>query len=173
MYGTLAVVTQQQSVYWRKISLISLNRHTIKQYSQSLWILKIWWCWAQKKWTTLLTGVSYWDEYFWNMLPHSSSWGNQRSNVTSVHLQCIFHCVGHFVPSSISSPSFYFRPSYDYELDDYLLQASRGNPTLASDGSPRPMKWATSRTKRGTSPPGESRCLTLSNPCFTCPMKHL
>ena len=60
-----------------------------------------------------------------------------------------FHCVRHFCPSSIWLSS-YFRPSY--ELDDYLLQASRGNPTLASDGSPRPMKWATSRTKRETSP---------------------
>ena len=58
-----------------------------------IWILNpetTWWWWTQKKWKTLLTGVSYWDEYFWNVLPHSSSWGNQRSNVTAVHLQCVF-----------------------------------------------------------------------------------
>ena len=59
----------------------------------SFWILKLWWWWRQKKWRVLLTGVSYWDEYFWNMLPHSSSWGNKRSSVASAMFFLVFFIV--------------------------------------------------------------------------------
>ena len=59
----------------------------------SFWILKLWWWWRQKKWRALLTGVSYWDEYIWNMLPHSSSWGNQRSSIASAMFFLVFFIV--------------------------------------------------------------------------------
>ena len=124
-------------------------------------------------WQALATEMNISETCFLTLRPGATKGQMSPLSICNV-FSSIFHRVGHFVPSSsISSPSFYLRPSYDYEIDDYLLQVSRGNPILVSDGSPRQMKWATSRAKRGTSPPGESRCLTLSNPCFTCPMTHL
>ena len=183
MYRTLAVVTQQQSVYWRKMSLIALNRHTIKQCSYQVFEF-----WKsddgehkrnQKKWTTLLTGVSYWDEYFWNMLPHSSSWGNQRSTVTSAHLQCVlqyFSLCWAFLPI-LCLTIFLFPP---------ILWAWQLSSPGFEGESHFGLRWFTptnevsnitnKKERQGLSDKlMEKLCrsLTVSNPCFTSPMKDL
>ena len=145
----------------------------------SFLILKLWWWWTQKKWKTLLTGVSYWDEYFWNMLPHSSSWGNQRSTVTSVYLQCVlqyFSLCWAFLPI-LYLTMFLFPP---------ILWAWQLSSPGFEGESHFGLRWFTptnevsnitnKKERQGLSDKlMEKLCrsLTVSNPCFTSPTKDL
>ena len=143
----------------------------------SFWILKLWWWWRQKKWRALLTGVSYWDEYFWNMLPHSSSWGNQRSNVTSVHLQCVFQ---YFSLCWTFRPILHLVSIFLFPRILWLWAWRLSSPGFEGE-SHFGLRWFTptnevsniANKKRDKPRRKLCRCLTLSNPCFTCHMKHL